>query len=374
MRILQIYKDYYPVLGGIENHMRELSEGLVRRGHDVTVLVTSQTGQTLIEHPLPGLTVIKAARRFHAASTPLSPAMLQIARGLHVDVAHLQFPYPPGDLVYRALPGRPPLIVTYQSDIVRQRAMLRVYRPLLEQTLRHAARIIASSPNYIASSPVLRRYAGKCVAVPLGIDPARFAHADAAQVAALRARYSPDGMPLLLFVGRLRYYKGLHVLLDALPHVQARLLIAGTGPEHDRLVAQAARLGVAGRVCFSGDVADADLPALYHAADVFVLPAHLRAEAFGMVLLEALASGLPCVSTELGTGTSFVNNHGETGIVVPPSDPAALARALNILIANPALRRHFGENGRRRVAELFDRERMVAHVEQIYREVVKRPA
>ncbi len=134
------------------------------------------------------------------------------------------------------------------------------------------------------------------------------------------------------------------------------------------------RLGLAGRVCFLGDVADADLPVLYHAADVFVLPAHLRSEAFGIVQLEALASSLPCVSTELGTGTSFVNKQGETGIVVPPNDPAALARALNILIANPALRQYFGENGRRRVAELFDRERMVWHVEQIYRDVVKRPA
>src|SRR6185503_4801588 len=103
---------------------------------------------------------------------------------------------------------------------------------------------------------------------PLGIDAARFAGADEQRAAALRARY---GGPLLLFVGRLSYYKGLHILLDALRQVRAQLLIAGSGPERERLIAQAARLGITSRVHFLGDVPDADLPALYRAADLFVL-------------------------------------------------------------------------------------------------------
>src|SRR5581483_8796896 len=118
---------------------------------------------------------------------------------------HLHFPYPPGDLIYRRLPGRPPLVVTYHSDIVRQQALLRAYRPLLALTLRRAARILPTSPNYMVSSPFLRRFAARCSVVPLGIDAARFAQADARRVAAIRARYDA---PLLLFVGRLRYYKG----------------------------------------------------------------------------------------------------------------------------------------------------------------------
>src|SRR5581483_6043937 len=152
----------------------------------------------------------------------------------------------------------------------------RAYRPLLALTLRRAARILPTSPNYMVSSPFLRRFAARCSVVPLGIDAARFAQADARRVAAIRARYDA---PLLLFVGRLRYYKGLHILLDALPSVRAQLLIGGSGPERNHLEAQAARLGVAERVHFLGDIPDADLPVLYHAADVFVLPAHLRAEA-----------------------------------------------------------------------------------------------
>jgi rhamnosyl/mannosyltransferase len=147
MHILQLYKDYFPVLGGIENHVRELSEGLVARGHRVTVLVTSQDGRTAVERPLPGLVVIKAARALHMASTPLSLEMVGLARRLRPDVVHLHFPYPPADLAYAAMPERAPLVVTYHSDIVRQRALLQFYRPLLELTLRRAARILATSPN-----------------------------------------------------------------------------------------------------------------------------------------------------------------------------------------------------------------------------------
>jgi rhamnosyl/mannosyltransferase len=390
VHILQLYKDYYPVLGGIENHVRDLSEALAARGHHVTVLATSLERRTLIERPRPGLTVIKAARAAHLASTPISVEQLRWARRLRADIAHLHFPYPPGDLAYLALPARPPLVITYHSDIVRQQLLLRAYGPLLEWTLRRSARIIATSPNYVVSSPWLRRHAAKCMVIPLGIDVDRFGRTDPAKVAEIResvvrGQWSDAGSPkdratdyglrttdygLLLFVGRLRYYKGLHVLLEAMPTIPARLLIGGSGPEQARLAAQAAALGVADRVHFLGDISDEHLPALYQAADVFVLPAHLRAEALGLSQIEALASGVPCVSTELGTGTSFANLHGETGLVVPPDDAAALARAINTLLADPDLRRRMGEAGRRRVAELFSRERMVAGNEAVYREAV----
>lgn len=368
MHIIQIYKDYYPVLGGIENHVRDLSEALAARGHRVTVLATSQDGATLVEQPRPGLTLIKAGRALHLASTPISPQMLRLARSLRGDTIHLHFPYPPGDLAAMLVPNRPPLVVTYHSDIVRQRTLLRAYGPLLDLTLRRAARVIATSPNYLASSPFLRRYAAKCSIIPLGIDAARFACPDAGGVAELRARY---GGALLLFVGRLRYYKGLHILIEALRATTAELLIAGSGPERARLESQAKQAGVAPRVHFLGDIPDDDLPALYQAADLFVLPAHLRAEALGLAQIEALASGVPCVSTELGTGTSYVNRHGETGLVVPPGDPAALAQAINALLADPDLRRRMGEAGRRRVAALFTRERMVDANEAVYRDVVR---
>ncbi len=384
MHILQIYKDYYPVLGGIENHVRDLSEALAALGHRVTVLTTSLDQHTHVEQPCTGLRVIKAARAAHLASTPISFEQLRWARRLRADVAHLHFPYPPGDLAYLALPARPPLIITYHSDIVRQQMLLRAYGPLLKRTLRRAARIIATSPNYVASSLWLRRHAAKCVVVPLGIDIDRFAPADhrpptndqrQQALSMFNSQFSirdaaARDLPLLLFVGRLRYYKGLHVLLEAMPSIPARLLIGGSGPQRAQLAAQATELGVADRIQFLGDISDEQLPALYQAADIFVMPAHLRAEALGLAQIEALASGIPCVSTEIGTGTSFVNLHGETGLVVPPGDAAALARAVNTLLADPELRQRMGAAGRRRVAELFSRQRMVAGNEAVYREVI----
>jgi glycosyltransferase involved in cell wall biosynthesis len=362
VHILHIYKDYPPVLGGIEGHVRDLAEGLVARGHRATVLVTSTDRRASIERPSPGLTVIRAARMLHLASTPLSPAMIALARGIRADIVHLQFPYPPGDLAALAAPGSPPLVVSYQSDIVRQQNLLRLYRPLLALTLRRAARIITSSPGYIASSPFLRPYAAKCEVVPIGIDVSRFTPDD---------RRPANAIPRLLFVGRLRYYKGLHLLIEALRMVEGvELWIAGNGPERVRLERQVADAGVHQRVRFLGDVADADLPTLYRQADIFVLPSHLRAEAFGIVLVEALASGLPCISTALGTGTDFVNVHNETGLVVPPGDATALAEAIRRLRDDPALRATYGEAAVHRAQTLFSRERMLDGVERIYRQAV----
>ncbi len=366
MHILHIYKDYFPVLGGIENHLRDLAEGLAARGDDITVLVTSQSrhDEVLAQGRL---RIIKAARQVHLASTPLSWQMFwraQCVRG--VDVVHLHFPYPPGDLVARLVPGAPPLVITYHSDIVRQQGVLRLYAPLLRATLARAARILPTSPAYIASSPWLQPHAERCTVVPLSIDLARFAAPDAGRVAAIRASYG--GAPLLLFVGRLRYYKGVHLLVQAMPQIDpaSQLLIVGVGPEYAALQQQAQAAGLAGRVHFLGEVDDATLPAVYAAADVFVLPSHLRAEAFGIVQVEAQASGLPVVCTELGTGTSFVTQHGRTGFVVPPADPAALARAVNVLLANPALARAMGAAGRRRAQAHFSHAAMLDAVQRVY--------
>lgn len=366
MRILQIYKDYPPVLGGIEGHLRDLCEGLAARGHTLTALVTSRSARTTFAQPRPGLAVASAGRVAHVASTPLSPAMIALARAARPDVVHLHFPYPPGDLAALAVPGGPPLVVTYHSDIVRQRTLLRLYRPLMARTLGRAARIIATSDNYVRTSPFLRPHSAKCAVVPLGVDVRRFTPAGEA------APRRGSGAPTVLFVGRLRYYKGLHVLVEAMRQLDATLLIAGGGPEEGRLRAQVAAAGLGGKVRFLGDVPEEEKPALYRAADVFVLPAHLRSEAFGIALAEALASGLPCVSTELGTGTSFANLHGVTGLVVPPGDAGALAGALQTLLADEALRRRYGAAARRRAEELLSLERMLDGVEAVYRELARR--
>lgn len=373
MHILHIYKDYYPVLGGIENSVKVLAEGLTQHGHRVTVLVTNTNARDVVLQD-DQLTIIKAGRDIHFSSTPISARMFRYAHQLSdVTLVHLHFPYPPGDLAALLVPNHPPLVVSYHSDIVRQRTLLRIYGPLLRQTLRRATRILPTSPAYSESSPWLRPHANRCTVVPLSVDPARFAAPAASTAANLRVRYGghPHPVPLLLFVGRLRYYKGLHILLEALAQmrVEARLLIVGVGPEQQRLHAQARHLVLTQRVHFLGEVSDANLPAVYGAADVFVLPSHLRAEAFGIVQLEAQAAGLPVVCTELGTGTSYVTQHGVTGFVVPPANPHALAQSLDVLLANPNLARQMGAAGRTRVVQEFSHARLIERVEQVYQSV-----
>ncbi len=366
------------MVGGIENHLKVLSEGLVARGHDATVLVTN-TGRATTHGKQNGVQVLKAGRMFQLASTPLSPELLRIARSLKPDLVHLHMPYPPGDLAARAVAGAPPLVVTYHSDIVRQRRLLQLYRPLLHATLRRAGNIIVTNTPYIQSSPFLRRHGAKCRVVPLSVDPARFADVSPPAVTALRQRLLAQGANssstsssggLILTVGVLRYYKGLDVLVDALTQLDAQLVIVGSGPEEERLRALAQALGVASRVHFAGRVEDAELPLYYAAADVFVSASQLRAEAFGIVLLEAMAAGRPVVSTELGTGTSVVNQHGRTGFVVPPSDPHALAQALKVLLANTELRRQLGFAAQQRVRAEYTNELMLTRTLAVYEEAL----
>lgn len=333
-------------------------------------MLVTNTARHSVEEQRNGVRVIKAGRFWHAASTPLSLDLVRHARRLQADVVNLHMPYPPGDLA--ALTMRAPLVVTYHSDIVRQQRLLHLYRPLLAATLRRATHIIATSMPYVESSPFLRQRRAKCRIVPLSVDAARFADVSLEAVAAIRRRFVPNAQDcLLLAVGVLRYYKGLHTLLDALTQIDATLVVVGAGPEERQLRDLAHAFGVARRVAFVGRVADADLPTYYRAADVFVLASQLRAEAFGIVQLEAMAAGVPVVCTELGTGTSVVNQHGITGFVVPPSDPLALARAIRVLLENPELRQRMGVQAQQRVVTEFTHERMIERTLAVYDEALE---
>jgi rhamnosyl/mannosyltransferase len=368
VRILHIYKDYYPVVGGIENHVRALAEAQVRHGHEVTVLVTAP-GLRTVRQELNGVRVIKAGRLATVASAPLSLALPLELRQLRPDVAHLQIPYPVGEVAHWLYGRARRTVATYQSDVVRQRRLLALYAPLLRRVLQGMDRIIVTSPQYLETSPFLQPVAGACRLVPLGVDVERFLSADLSQVSDLRGSL---GEPLLLFVGRLRYYKGLHYLLQALLELPGvHLAVVGTGPMEAAWKGLAGALGLAERVHFVGDVADADLPAYYHACDLFVLPACERSEAYGLVQLEAMAAGKPVVCTEVGTGTTFVTFHGETGLAVPPRDPYALAQACQALLADAGWRRRLGAQGRERALAEFRLEVMVERVEAVYHEALE---
>ncbi len=362
MRILHIYKDYFPVLGGIENYVKVLAEAQAAAGHEVTVSVCAPglRGDRLRRN---GVWVMRSGRWATVASMPISVGQPLAIAARQADLIHIHSPYPLGEVSAWLFRRRTPTVITHHSDVVRQRRWLRLYGPLLRRVLHRADLIIATSPPYIESSPWLRPVRDKCRVVPLGVDARRF----------VPPAHPYDGPPTLLFVGRLRYYKGLDTLLRAMTHLPTdlRLDVVGIGPMADAWHRLAVDLGIAGRVRFLGEVDDAALPERYHRAHLFVLPSNARSEAFGVVLLEAMASGLPCLSTELGTGTSWIVEDGRTGRVVPPRNPEAMATAIAELLADRERLAEMGRAARARVEAEFTLERMIDGVEQIYQEVVR---
>jgi glycosyltransferase involved in cell wall biosynthesis len=370
MEILHLYKDYYPVLGGIENHVRLLAESQAQRGHKVAVLVVARGSRTYVER-VGGVRVIFAGRLATLASTPISLALALRLRAERPDIIHQHMPYPVADAAQALISRERRRVVSYHSDIIRQRGLLRFYAPLLRRSLRRADAIIATSPPYVSSSTFLAPLAERCTVVPYGIDVARFEDADSVEVAALRQRHGPR---LILFVGQLRYYKGVDYLIRAMSHVDGRVLLAGaeSSRRQAELESLARSVGVADRVVFMGQQ-EQSLPALYHACNVFVLPSIERSEAFGIVQLEAMAAGRPVVSTDVGTGVAWVNQHESTGLVVPPREPEALAAALTRLLDDPALALRLGTAGRQRVLEHFTQEQMFERFNQIYERVLANP-
>ena len=365
MRILHIYKDYYPVMGGMENHIRALAEEQARRGLDVSVLATSLTKETSVGE-MNGVRVIRAGRFATVASTPLSIRLPRLLARERPDIAHLHFPYPVGELSQLFFGKAGKIVLTYHSDVVRQKKILTFYKPFLRRVLAMADRIVATSDRYVRSSPYLASVERKCRVIPLGIDPAPFVNADPDRAGRIRKEH---GAPLLLFVGRLRYYKGLQYLLEAMKGIEARLLVAGSGPMEAEWKRIADSPGVRGKVIFLGEVEDDELPSLYHACDLFVLPASERSEAFGLVQVEAMMCGKPVVSTELGTGTSFVNMHNETGFVVPPRDAKALEEAAGKLLADGEMRGRMGDVARKRAIREFSLTTMADRTIDLYREL-----
>jgi rhamnosyl/mannosyltransferase len=370
MKVLYVYKDYYPVVGGIENHIRLICRGLKAGWPEVepTVLVTNRARNTVVEE-MDGVKVIKAGRLATISSAPISLSLFAWMRRLEADITHLHFPYPIGELAYLLVGRSRKMVITYHSDIVRQKYLLQVYRPFLYRLLARADRITVSSPNYIRSSTYLQPLAHKCVVIPHGADLSRFAATAEVQRRAqeLRQHYGP---PLILFVGLLRYYKGLSFLIQAMPQIPGRLLVVGEGPQGQEWRELSQQLGLEEKVIFLGRVSDEDLVALYHACDVFVLPAIHRSESWGAVQVEAMACGKPVVCTELGTGTSFVNLHGQTGLVVPPRDAAALAQAIGTLLEDEPLRQQMGQRARERAEKEFSFTTMVKRLVDLYKDVL----
>ena len=359
--------------GGLERYVFELGHALAGEVQFVNIVAhrgarpdVPMAGETVYARPLVSL-----------GGTPVCPTMPWHALRRHwrqpFDIVHLQFPADPmAHLACELLPRSVKRVIGWHSDIVRQRNLLKLYRPFLNHLVRSADAIIAATPAHISSSEQLSpvRHSARFRVVPYGVDLARFERrpplADD-----VRRRFS--GKFLVFALGRHVYYKGFEYLIRALASVpDAVLALGGQGPLTGELREIARQAGVADRVHFAGRVPDQELPAWYHASDVFCLPSVEPAEAFGIVQVEAMACGKPVVCCELGNGVNWVNRDGETGLTVPPSDAAALAAALTQLQRDPDLRARLGEQARRRAWREFTSAAMGKATLAVYREVLSR--
>jgi rhamnosyl/mannosyltransferase len=353
MRVLHVYRTYFPdSQGGLEETIRQICMNTARHGVTSSVLsLSSDSEPDVIERD--EAVVYRAHKSAEVASCGMSLSAFRLFRDLLKtnDVVHYHYPWPFADLLHFS--GRPkqPTLMTYHSDIVRQRTLGKVYQPLMNRFLDSVDRIVCTSPNYLATSEVLPRYADKVEIIPIGLDESSYPVGRCTSTRTNGGALIPDE-PYFLFIGVLRYYKGLHILLDALKDAPFKAVIAGSGPTEQELKIQARQLGL-NNVVFTGQVSNERKVELIKGSRGIVFPSYMRSEAFGVTLLEGAMYGKPLISTEIGSGTSHVNVNGETGLVVPPGSSKTLRAAMNELYYRPDVASQLGMGARTRYEEHF---------------------
>jgi glycosyltransferase involved in cell wall biosynthesis len=346
MRILHVFKDVYPpIAGGIERHIDAIRRALPDFEHDVLVCSRErQTRHRPADQTGHGKEVL-VGEFGRVLSTPLSPGFPRWLRRLAPGaLVHLHVPNPTGEVAALYGLGSSPLIATYHCDIFRQRALLPAYKPLLLRCLSRARVVLVGSAGLARSSPVLRDYSGPIELFPYGVDTEFFDRSKANSSTVMRLREG-FGHPHVLAVGRLVAYKGFDRLIEAARAISWPIIIVGDGPERAALAEQISRAGLSDRVHLAGTVDDGRLRDHFAAASLFVMSSVNRAESFGVSLLEAQATGLPVIATDVGTGTAEAFVPGHTGLLVPPGNPDALATSITSLALEPARRAAMSEAG-----------------------------
>ena len=377
MRILQLGK-FYPIRGGVEKVMWDLTRGLGARGVDCDMLCAKLPGsvpdledaayhsrfgkQEVFQFPEGGRVLCVKALTMKAA-TMISPAMVRWLRqhAREYDLIHIHHPDPMAALALKMSKFRGKVVLHWHSDILSQRFLLALYKPLQRYLVKRADVIIGTTPVYLASSPYLKDVQDKCVAVPIGIRPVEFESADAE---VFRKRY--PGKKIILSVGRLVPYKGFPYLIDAMRFLpdDYQLVIGGSGPLKESLKKQIASSGLQDKVAMVGYILAADLPSWFGACDIFVMSSVMKTEAFGIVQIEAMSCGKPVVATRIpGSGVAWVNQEGVSGLNATPRDPEALADAIRKVVEN---REAYGEGARRLFSERYTIDGMIDRVQAIY--------
>jgi len=367
MKILQINKLYSPWVGGVEKIVQQISEGLNGKNDlNVKVLCCQPKGKGKIGE-VNGVKVYRASSFGILWGMPFSFDFFKLFKKISqtADVIDLHHPFFLGDLAIFIFKPKVKLVVHYHSDIIRQKIFEFLLRPITYYTLKRAEKIIVSNPNILQNSPYLKNVQQKCEIIPYGVDLNNFKKGLGGEIKKIMEKYGK----FILFVGRFSYYKGIEYLIDAMKNVESKLVIIGDGSTKKSLELKIKSLKIKNKIYFLSFQEEKDLINYYQACEVFVLPSIFKSEAFGIVLIEAMACGKPVISTELGTGTSFVNKDGTTGFVVPPRDSKSLSNAIRKIITDNKIAKELGENAFNRVKEEFSLEKMLKKTISIYQNI-----
>lgn len=355
LKILQINKLYYPVVGGIEKIIQQLAEGLNEKT-EMKVLVCSKKGKGGAEQ-IKGVEINRASSLGIFFSMPISFSFIFMLRKMAKDrdVLIFHMPFPLGDFAGLLSGFKGKIVVWWHSDVVKQQKIMMLYEPIMRKFLQRADMIIVATQGHIEGSKYLKEYREKCVVVPYGVDGKILENSKK-----YCSDYNSSREIVFLFVGRFVHYKGCSVLLEAFSKVkQGKLILAGDGVLRQELMKQAESLEISEVVEFVINPSDERVMELYRECDVFVLPSIQRSEAFGLVQAEAMAYGKPVINTRLESGVPYVSIHGETGLTVEAGNAKKLAEAMVYMIENPEIRANMGRAARKRAYEVFTEEKMI---------------
>ena len=375
MRVLQFGRFWNEQYGGIERHVTLLGKGLAAQGIDIVNLVAA-SGQKGSDETDGRYRLVQAPSFGTAYGMAMSPALVLKAWTLHrekpFDIIHLHFPDPLSHLTSMLLPRNVPRVITWHSDIIRQKRLLALYKPFLQRIARQANALVAATQAHFDVSCQIPEdvLADRRHVIPYGLDYAPLALKPHTTNLRHKLRALTKGRGLVFALGRHVYYKGFEVLIDAMQHTDAFLILGGDGPLRAQHEQQAIALGVNDRVLFTGRIPEEDLAAYFHACDVFCMPSVEQAEAFGLVQLEAMACGKPVVCTLLNNGVNIVNIDGQTGFAVPVRDAVELGRRLAQLLADDALRQKLGSQALARTDDFSVRSMTDSHV-KLYEDILR---
>ena len=359
LRVLEVNKAYYPHIGGIETLVKQYSQelGTVCNADVKTLVCRDGRGKTTREN---GVKLTRAGSLGTYFSCPLSFSFIRLFRKMteEADVVHIHVPFPLADaaLLLSGFKGR--VVVSWHSDVVKQKKLMTFYKPFMMKLLKRADCIITATKGHIDGSDYLPGFRRKCRIVPYGITPEDYLLVERSPF--LTGRLNDKKNIKVFFTGRLVYYKGVDILLKAFTMTEnCELFIAGTGEMEQELKVFAKRNNIGKKVHFLGFLPDNELKQAYADCDIFVLPSVAKSEAFGIVQLEAMVYGKPVINTKLPSGVPYVSVHGKTGLTVPPSDAKALAEAINTLAADEKMRESFGKAAAERVMTEFSEKNVI---------------